>query len=87
MWEVSTNRENAAKGQLLFRVEGLFLILIGKVSLSSLVSKEKVKVAPMVIENLNSLPWLASAWQKSMHLVAKEELSPLEAAVIVECYF
>ena len=57
----------------LLSVDGLFLVLAGKVSLPSLVSKEKVKVEPMVMENLKLLPWLASAWQKSMHLVAKEE--------------
>ena len=36
---------------------------------------------------LEFLALAGQAWQKSMHLVAKEELSPLEAAVIVECYF
>ena len=42
----------------LLMVDGLFLflILVGKVSLPSLVSREKVKVEPMVTENLNTLP-------------------------------
>ena len=71
----------------LLSADGLFLVLAGKVSLPPLVSKEKVKVEPMVRENLNPLPWLASALQKSMHLVAKKESSPLEAAVIVDTYF
>ena len=71
----------------LLRVDGLFLFLAGKVSLPSLVSKEKVNVVPMVRENWNLLPWLASAWQKSMHLVAKTEFSPLDGAVIVGSYF
>ena len=52
-----------------------------------LVSKEKVKVEPMERENLKFLPCFASAWQKSMHLVAKEESTPLERAGIVERYF
>ena len=72
----------------LLSVDGLFFVLAGKVSLPSLASKEKVKVELMVRENLNFLPWLASAWQKSMHLVAKEVSSPLEGAVIIaEIYF
>ena len=37
-------------------VDGLFLLLVGRVSLPSLVSREKVKVEPTVIANLNSLP-------------------------------
>ena len=71
----------------LLSVDGLFLLLAGKVSLPSLVSKEKVKVEPMERENLNFLPWFASTSQKSMHLVAKEGSIPLERAVIVERYF
>ena len=42
----------------LLRADGLFLLLAGMVFLPSLVSKEKVKVGPMVRENRKSLPWL-----------------------------
>ena len=44
----------------LLRVNGLFLfgILVGRVALPSLVSNEKVKEEPMVMENLNTLPWV-----------------------------
>ena len=44
----------------LLRVDGLFLfgILVGRVALPSLVSNEKVKEEPMVMENLNTLPWV-----------------------------
>ena len=40
-------------------------------------------------EKEKAIPWLASAWQKSIHLMAKEEFSPLKGAgaVIVESYF
>ena len=49
------------------RVEGLdFFFFFGKDAVS-LESKEKVKVEPMVMESLKSLPWQASAWQKSRH--------------------
>ena len=80
-------RNSCLRLAFLLSVDGLFFVLAGKVSLPSLASKEKVKVEPMVRENLNFLPWLASAWQKSMHLVAKEVSSPLEGAVIAETYF
>ena len=33
-----------------------------------LVSKEKEKVVPMFREKWKVLPWVASAWQNSMHL-------------------
>ena len=44
-------RNSALRFAFLFRVDGLFLfwILVGRVVLPSLVSKEKVKVEPMVI--------------------------------------
>ena len=55
----------------------------------SLASREKEKSEPREREKEKAIPWLASAWQKSMHLMAKEEFSPLEGAdaVIVESYF
>ena len=60
-----------------------FWILVGSVVLPSLVSKEKAKVEPMVMEILKSLPWRASAWQKSRHWVAKEESDSLTAVIFV----
>ena len=84
-------RNSCLRFAFLLRVDGLFLgpclVLAGKVSLLSFVSKEKVKVEPMVRTNLKSLPCFASAWQKSMHLVSREESRPFEGVVIVECYF
>ena len=56
------------------RVEGLVDFL--------LVSKETEKSGPMVKEKLKAWPWLASAWQKSMHLEARE-VSTSHAAVIL----
>ena len=55
----------------------------------SLVSREKEKLDLREREKEKAVPWLASALQKSMHLMAKEEFSPLEGAdaVIVESYF
>ena len=80
-------RNSCLRLAFLLRADGLFLLLADMVSLPSLESKEKEKVEPMERENLNILPWMASAWQKSMHLVAKEVSSPLEGAAIVESYF
>ena len=55
----------------------------------SLASREKEKSEPTEKEKEKAIPWLASAWQKSMHLMAKEEFPPLGGAdaVIVESYF
>ena len=39
------------------------------------VLREKLKVEPMVREKVKAWPWLASVWQRSRHLEAKEELS------------
>ena len=66
------------------RVEGLFLLLTVVTSLPSLAlaSRKKVKAEPMVTENLNSNPWRASAWQKSMHWEFREELSSLAAVIL-----
>ena len=49
-----------------------------------LVSREKENVEPIEREKLKALPWLASAWQKSKHLDAKEE-SLSTTAVILLC--
>ena len=52
----------------------------------SLVSREKEKVEPILMVKLNSLPWLASAWQKAMHCDAKEESTALDkTAAIFTC--
>ena len=54
----------------------------------SLVAREKEKLDPREREKEKAVPWLASAWQKSMHLMAKG-FPTLEGAgvVIVESYF
>ena len=36
------------------------------------VCMEKLKVEPMVTERVKGWPWLASVWQRSRHLEAKE---------------
>ena len=46
-----------------------------------LVSREKLKEEPMVTEKVNSWPWLASTWQRSRHLEAREESFPATAAI------
>ena len=53
----------------------------------SLVSREKEKLEPRVREKENAIPWLASALQKSKHLLARGDSSPLAEAVIVKSYF
>ena len=63
---------------------GVALLLVSKAGTLSLVSREKEKVEPIEREKLKALPWLASVWQRSKHLVAKEvSLSP--TAVILLC--
>ena len=46
------------------------------------VSKEKEKVGPTEREKLKTWPWLASAWQKSMHLETRVELASTTAAIL-----
>ena len=79
-------RYSSLRLAFLLRVEGLFLFLtvVTGASLPSLAlaSREKVKAEPMVTENLNSNPWRASAWQKSMHWEFREELSSLAAVIL-----
>ena len=53
--------------QLLFK-EGI--AIFSWLAAFLLVSKEKEKSGPKVKKKLKAWPWLASAWQKSMHLVA-----------------
>ena len=50
-------------------------------------SREKEKLEPVVREKENTNPWLARSLQKSKHLVAKGESSPIPGAVILESYF
>ena len=54
---------------------GIFLgvALVSKADTLSLVSREKEKAEPIEREKLKALPWLASVWQKSKYLVAKED--------------
>ena len=76
-------RNSALRLALRLRVDGVGFffddarLLESKIGASSLVSREKQKLEPVVRENLKALPWLLSAWQKSMHFDAREEsLSP-----------
>ena len=79
----------------LLTLEGLnFFFLTSSVATEvafffSLASREKEKPEPTLREKEKAIPWLASAWQKSMHLMAKVESSPFEGADadIVASYF
>ena len=62
-------------------VEGLAFFLVNG-ALLLVVSKEKEKVGPTEREKLKTWPWLANAWQKSMHLEAREELSSPTAHIL-----
>ena len=65
----------------LLSVEGLgFFLVLGALLL--VVSKEKEKVGPTEREKLKTWPWLASAWQKSMHLEAREEFTSSTAVIL-----
>ena len=65
----------------LLSVEGLgFFLVLGALLL--VVSKEKEKVGPTEREKLKTWPWLASAWQNSMHLEARVELTSTTAAIL-----
>ena len=67
-------------------VEGLFLFL-GVSSAIFLVSREKEKLETREREKEKANPWLVSAWQKSMHLMARAESPSDIGAVIVRCHF
>ena len=68
----------------LLSVEGLVLFLAtGPCSTLPLVSKEKLKVGPMAREKLKAWPWMASAWQKAMHLETKVRPNSSTAAILV----
>ena len=72
-------------------VEGLFLFLaVVSFSVSNaifIVSREKEKLERSEREKEKANPWLVSAWQKSMHLMARAESPSDIGAVIVRCYF
>ena len=84
-------RNSSLRLVFLLMVEGLSLFLgvaLFLVSFAmSLVSREKEKLDPREREKEKAIPWLASALQKSMHLMAKGESTSVEGAVIVKCYF
>ena len=70
--------------RLAFRLfaEGLvfFLVTKGVTGLTSLLSRQK--------EKLKAWPWLASAWQKAKHCMAREDPSPhIVSAVIFTLSF
>ena len=65
-------------------VEGLVPFLAtGPSSSLLLVYKEKEKVGPMAREKLKAWPWLASAWQKAMHLETRVESTPSTVVILV----
>ena len=67
--------------------EGLSFFFLTSTVFIPLVSREKQNWEPVVSMKEKEVPWLASAWQKSMHLLAREMSPPLVGAVIVEGYF
>ena len=71
----------------LLRVDGLafFFFLLSKAKGTlCLVSREKEKLEPIEMENLKDWPWLASAWQNSMHLEAREESSSVILGLLLK---
>ena len=78
--------------RLAFRLfaEGLvfFLVTKGVTGLTSLLSRQKEKLEPILREKLKAWPWLASAWQKAKHCMAREDPSPhIVSAVIFTLSF
>ena len=79
-------KNSSLRPAFLLKVDGLafFFFLLSKAKGTlGLVSREKEKVEPMLREKLISMPWLVSAWQKSKHLMAKEELASSAAVILV----
>ena len=66
----------------LLRVEGLAFFLTSGLAAFFLVSREKENPEVMVKEKLKAWPWLASAWQKSMHLEAREVSTSTTAVIL-----
>ena len=76
-------RNSSLRLAFLLWVEGLdFFFATGPAFALLLVSKEKVKVEPMLRVKWNGRPWLASAWQKSMHLEAREQSASPVVAIL-----
>ena len=76
-------RKSCLRLAFLRRVEGLgFLVLVIFLISLLLVSKEKEKLEPMEREKLKASPWVASARQKSMHLVTRGEFSSPTAHIL-----
>ena len=74
-------RNSSLRLAFLLCVEGLsFFLLTRPVIALPLVSKEKEKLGPMLREKWKVWPWMASAWQNSMHFETKEESTSLAAA-------
>ena len=72
----------------LLSVDGLgffFLVLPGvsEARPLSLASSEKEKEEPILRQKLKAKPWWASVWQRSRHLVAKEESLSPTAVILV----
>ena len=90
-WALLLSQKLSLRLAFLLMVDGLFffqaLSLVTEVGAISLVSREKEKLEPVVREKENTNPWLARSLQKSKHLVAKGESSPITGAVILESYF
>ena len=76
-------RYSSLRLAFLLRVEGLAFFLIFGLAALPLVSKEKEKPVPIVKEKLKAWPWLASAWQKTMHFEAREVSTTSPTAVIL----
>ena len=77
-------RNCALRLAFLLLVEGLdFFLVSGAETGTSLVSKEKEKAELIARENLNALPWLASAWQKAKHWDAREVSSSQSVAAAI----
>lgn len=65
-------------------VEGLgFFRVTGSKAWPPLVSKEKLKVDPILREKLKAFPWPASAWQKAKHWDTRGVSSPHSVAAVI----
>ena len=73
----------------LLRVDGLFLfivllaVFVFETTPLPLASREKEKEEPILREKLKAKPWLANVWQRSRHLVAKEDSHSPTAVILV----
>ena len=77
-------RNCALRLAFLLCVEGLgFFRVTGAKAWPSLVSREKLKVDPILREKLKAFPWPASAWQKAKHWDTRAVSSPQSAAAVI----